>query len=139
MKKYTYRFTDGTINTVEITDALYDILTEMDSAERKNNRTETRRHISLSVLSETSSTEEDLAEQLIVKERVSIVRKAIKFLSAYEQKLIDLYYFQHFTLQEVAQKFGVQKPAICKRLTRILGKLRKILQNMETFPHSRGI
>ena len=35
MKKYTYYFADGTKSTIEVEDKWYDILKEMDEAERK--------------------------------------------------------------------------------------------------------
>ena len=36
MKKYTYYFADGTKSTIEVEDKWYDILKEMDEAERKS-------------------------------------------------------------------------------------------------------
>ncbi len=143
MKHYTYHFSDGTKSTVEVTDEMYETLTEMDACERKNNRTETRRHISVSVLSESNieilALDEDLSDLIIAKENISNLQEAIKSLTADEQNLVRLYYFDNLTLEVIAQKYGVQKPAISKRLSRILRKLKKVLQTMETYPHSRGI
>ena len=35
MKEYTYYFADGTKNTIEVEEKWYDLLKEMDEAERK--------------------------------------------------------------------------------------------------------
>lgn len=37
MKEYTYYFTGGTKNTIEVEEKWYDLLKEMDEAERKQN------------------------------------------------------------------------------------------------------
>lgn len=143
MKQYTYYFADGTKSTVEVTDEMYETLAELDDIERKSNRTETRRHIPLTTLSEINSDilslDEDLSDVLIEKENMATLQAAIRSLTADEQNIVQLYYFGNLTIEKIAQKCGVQKPAISKHLSRILRKLKKVLQKMETSPYSRGI
>lgn len=49
--------------------------------------------------------------------------KKIKKLSIEELDILTLYAFDDMTYQEIADKFGVSKVAICKRIKRIAKKL----------------
>lgn len=143
MKHYTYHFSDGTKSTVDVTDEMYKTLTELDAQEYRNNRTETRRHVPLTTLTDINkdilALDEDLADVLIAKENASNLQAAIESLTEEEQDIVKLYYFNNLTLEKIAKKYGVQKSAISRRLSRILRNLKKVLQNMETFPYSRGL
>lgn len=58
-------------------------------------------------------------------EEISNLYSAIKKLSERDRKLIELYYYESKTQQEVAEILGVSQQAVQKRLDRILGRLKK--------------
>ncbi len=49
MQVIIYKFVDGTMNAVEVTDELYLIHLQLTKEEISNNRRETRRHTSLTI------------------------------------------------------------------------------------------
>ena len=42
MPKYTYKFCDGTVNEIEVSDEQYALLKELDEQEKDNNRRHNR-------------------------------------------------------------------------------------------------
>lgn len=49
---------------------------------------------------------------------------ALKELSADEQKLIEMYYWNNQSMQEIGEAFAVTKMTVSKRRKKILDKLR---------------
>ncbi len=49
---------------------------------------------------------------------------ALKELSADEQKLIEMYYWNNQSMQEIGEAFAVTKMTVSKRHKKILDKLR---------------
>jgi len=71
------------------------------------------------------SIEEIIENKLLFED----LRKALDKLSAEERKLIDDIFFYEKTEQEIANKIAKTQQAISKRKKKILGKLKKILEN----------
>lgn len=58
-----------------------------------------------------------------------LVRKVItNELTATEQEVIRLYYYEHCTMTEIAKKQGVSRTSVSKRLHRALAKLHTYLK-----------
>ena len=53
---------------------------------------------------------------------------AIRTLSPEEQKLIYLYYYENLTMEEVGKRFEISKMAVSKRHTKVIKKLRELIQ-----------
>ena len=53
MKSVTYKFLDGTTQTLEVSDELADLIEQLEKEEKNGNRRETRRHNSLECMMDT--------------------------------------------------------------------------------------
>ena len=62
---------------------------------------------------------------------------ALEKLSADELLLIDMLYTQLKTEREISQITGVPQTTICYRKKRLLGKLKKFLENKKFFAQNR--
>ena len=74
--------------------------------------------------------EPPLAPEVLAGRRDS-VRLVLRQLTRPERLLVILYYFEHLTMDEIAQVLGVSQPTISNRHTAILAKCRRYLT-----PHS---
>ena len=101
---------------------------ELDLKERK----ETRRHQSLDLSLENGhefvSEDPTPEEKCIDDENFKTLYKAISTLEPTKQKIIYMYFFENKTMEQIAKALSVQKPAISKQISRILEKLKKVLQ-----------
>ena len=71
---------------------------------------------------------EDVAEKVITEMMNVYLHNAIAMLDSSEQLLIRLLYFDEQTEQHCAEIFGVNQSTINRRKTRVLEKLRNILE-----------
>ena len=128
---------------LEVSDELYDAHLEMEKQERRNNKRETRRHISLDYLNdkgvEFEGAEGNPLDTLIAQEDVQEFNKGLsEFLTPAQ---IELLYkvWNGYTLTEIAKYEGVQIPAISKRLKRILRKFEEFSEKGKDLPSAVGI
>lgn len=66
------------------------------------------------------------AFQLLRKHKL---RKIFPTLPDDDRKLLRLYYFRFYTLEQIGKEFGVSKMAISKRLQKILDHLRGLMED----------
>ena len=131
--KYTYKFSDEE-NTIEIDSIWKSILSELDKQEFNLNRTETRRHEKLDISNEYSSWLLDIdkslervindEDDLSMEERLHI---AIAKLKPKQRDLIISIYFKHISVNDYAEKEGVDHSAISHRLQTAKNNLKKFL------------
>ncbi len=133
MKTITYVFCDGTSNTVEVTDEFHSLFMELEKELNRSNRKETRRHISLTFLVENGIEIPD--EQ---PTDFNDLHLAISKLLPCQQELIKKIFFEGYSAKEIANKEGVDKSAISKRLARIYDQLKKVMPTPSTLGVSRG-
>ncbi len=69
----------------------------------------------------------DLAKQGNL--RLEALRKAYQTLSDDERKLLCLYYYHEYSMEQIGREFGVTKMAISKRLRKILDPLRSLMNH----------
>lgn len=128
MKMYTYKFADGTRNTVEVSDGLFEFLTESDRQEKYGNRRETRRHVSLESLAEKCIeplvTDEYDFSDLFQNIRNDDLYNAIQSLNKEQKELIHKVFFERKRLKEIAKDEKVSRAAISMRLSATLSQLR---------------
>jgi len=128
LKTVIYRFADGTASEVEVEDELYAELERMDKEDKKNERRETRRHISLSKLTELgiepTVTDEYDGIDPFGKIRDDELYDAIHNLDCKQKGLLYRVYYEQVTLKEMAEEEKVSSAAICMRLRTILSQLR---------------
>lgn len=131
MKKYTYYFADGTRNTIEAEDKWYDILKEMDEAERKDKYNYDRHNKSASLFDyEGDAFVDDKAdpfENLMREKQREQLDAAIATLTDCQRELFEMVYIERRKVIDIAEAQQVSQQAITDRLYRIKKKLQKFL------------
>lgn len=132
MKTITYKFADGTTSAVEVSDEFYSLYQDMEKAGELSARKHSRRNQSLerSVDNgwDVADPDADVAAIFEKNESDSKLYAAISTLAPEQQTLIKQVFFERIPQVEIAERQGVTKKAINNRLTRILRKLKKVLQ-----------
>lgn len=135
MKKIKYEL-NGKLVEIEVTDSFaesYEIITqETQRSDWKHERRATKYNSSLELLEESgfqiASDEPTAEDKLVENETYANLHKAISLLEPNKQKIVYMYFFENKTMEQIAEALNVQKPAISKQISRILEKLKKILQ-----------
>ena len=70
---------------------------------------------------------DSLFRQIIFREEQQILSKALSNLTKYEQKLINLYYFNELSLRSIAEIIGNSKSTVNRNLKAILKKMKGII------------
>ncbi len=129
--KIKYEFATGEIVEVDVPAEVAEVSIRIDEETKRQNRKETRRHISLSLLKEQENGLEknkDVVFTLVEqKNQIKIIENALKRLLPEQQELIFKAFFCEKTISELAKEKGVTPKAIRNRLDRIYRKLKEIL------------
>lgn len=112
---------------VEVSDELYEFM----ESERKRQAAEERsdrRHLSKSSF-ETVEVKQEYSSrkfenQIFHRLDLQKLREAMQQLNDEERRLIEMYYWDEMTMQEIAEVFGISKMAVSKRHQKILDKMR---------------
>lgn len=132
MKTITYKFADGTTSTVEVSDEFYSQYQDMEKADELSNRKHSRRTQSLehSVDNgwDVADPDADVAAIFEKNESDSKLYEAISTLTPEQQTLIRQVFFDRIPQVKIAELQGTTPKAINNRLTRILRKLKKVLE-----------
>ncbi len=128
MKKKVYKFADGTTSEVEISDELYTAMEELDKVEKRNERRETRRNVSLDSLAE-KSIEPPITDRYNFSEDFQNIKnaelyKAMQNLNIEQKELLHKVFFERKRLKEIAKDEKVSRAAISMRLRTTLSQLR---------------
>ena len=132
MKTIMYKFADGKVSTVEVSDEFYETYQEIEKAEKLANRKETRRHVSIESLvevgQEPSITDEyfkdDGSFENMDNEKLQY---AISHLLPTQQDLIRRVFFEGQSVSEIAKADGIAVCSVSKKLARIYKKLKNFL------------
>ena len=132
MKTIQYKFNDGTISEINVTDELYALHLELLQEEKRNYWKETRRHISLEYLMEQGA---DIADHrdgdplsaLIEKTNDERIKTALSYLSDKQRALIEKVFYNDLSLREIARQTGISHQALSQQLATIYKKLKKFL------------
>ena len=132
MKTIQYKFNDGTIREISVTDELYALHLELLQEEKRNHWKETRRHISLEYLMEQGV---DIADHdsgdplsaLIEKTDDERIKTALSYLSDKQRSLIEKVFYNDLSLREIARQTGLSHQALSQQLATIYKKLKKFL------------
>lgn len=131
MKTYTYYFADGTKSAVEVEDDLYEELINLDKAEKSNNRSNTRRHISLESLmklnKEPSVSDEYFIGGMFVDIADDRLRSALLELSEKQKELLYDVVILRIPQTEIAERDNTSLTAVNNRFRRIIKKLQAFL------------
>lgn len=131
MQVIIYKFVDGTMNAVEVTDELYLIHLQLTKEEISNNRRETRRHTSLYYFTDMGIDFEDkridILAEIIRKENAERVHKALLTLSNKRRELVHNLYYEEKSMRAVARERGVSHSSISQQMATIRKRLQKQL------------
>ena len=132
METITYKFADGTESAVEVSDEFYSLYQDMEKADELSERKHSRRNQSLERSVDNgwdiADPDADVAVLYEIKERNERLYKAISTLAPEQQTLIKQVFFDRIPQVEIAEQQGTTKMALHNKLTRILRKLKKVLQ-----------
>lgn len=113
--------------SVEISDELYEFL-EADRRRQAAEKRSDRRHLSKSSFEMVRLSQEysSRAFEDAVFHRLDLEKMydVMNHMTADEQKLIRLYYWQKKSMQEIGESLGISKMAVSKRHQKILNKMR---------------
>ncbi len=133
MQVIIYKFVDGTMNTVEVTEDIYLIHLELLQQEKRNHWRETRRHTSLYYFTDMGIDFEDkridLFAEIVRKENAEHVHKALLTLSDKRRELVHKFYYEELTMRQIASQTGVSHTAISQRMKTIRKRLQKELRD----------
>lgn len=133
MQVIIYKFVDGTMNAVEVTDELYLIHLQLTKDEISNNRRETRRHTSLYYFTDMGIDFEDkridIFAEIVRKENAERIHKALLTLSDKRRDLVHKVFYEEMTMRQIASQTGVSHTAISQRMKTIRKHLQKQLRD----------
>lgn len=113
--------------TIEISDRLFEFM-EQDKKRQVAEERSDRRYLSKSSFETVKIKQECSSKEFenLVFHNLSLkkMRTAVNELSDDEQKLIEMYYWNNQSMQEIGKVFAVSKMAVSKRHKKILDKLR---------------
>lgn len=143
--KYTYKFSNGDENEVEISPEIAAILNELDDTEKSNDRRETRRHVSMDGLSEKGVGIQDANQSLdSVLQRNDFYKHELwlegmqkrvlkKHLTERQTEVFYLHKILKYNNSKIARQLNITEGAIRKLIEKAETKLYNIvIQEFET-------
>ena len=121
----------GEMTEIEVDDELGKIVKKIEKNERKNDRTETRRHKYLSELEEQGyyiADDNDTFEEDVRSVQYKKLMTAIKELQPQQQELLFRVYWKKEKQKKIAAEEGVSEMAISNRMKKIIKKLKKFFE-----------
>lgn len=133
MEKTTIKYDDGYIE-VDISKEVAECLEQDRKRQQAQDRSD-RRNLSKGTFEQAcigsqrvpNNTDETYF-QVIHKMDLEKLRNILQTLSSDEQVLIELYYFQDWSMAKIGQYFGISKMAVSKRHKRVIKKLRELME-----------
>ena len=127
--KIQYKFANESVE-IEVSDEWGEILIDLDRQEYNNDHKETRRHASLYELNLDDAylpSDYNLEDEILRKEEIKELVKALEILSPEQLHLVKSVYFEGKSVNTVAAEIGIDQSSVSHRLMRIRKKLEKVL------------
>ena len=131
--KYTYRFANGDVNEIEVTEDQAFALADLDRLEYNNDHANTRRHISLEMAMDDEGMQfpDPIVEEfsaLFENDDRKALLDAFAPLLPSQRALLRKVYGARRSYADIARDEGVDRSAIRKRMERIHEVLKKSLR-----------
>ena len=114
--RYTYRFANGDVNEIEVTEDQSFALTDLDRLEYNNDHTNTRRHISLEMAMEDEGMQFGSVACWEQARSADNVNTMLRGLTDEQASLIRAVFIDGITICDIARQQGVSQSAITQRL-----------------------
>lgn len=132
MVKTTVEYDDDCIE-VDVSDEIYDYL-EQDRKRQQAQERSDRRHLSKGTFEQdcigsqrVSIYTDETYLEVIHKMELEKLRRVLQMLSPNEQALIELYYYEDWSMERIGQYFGISRMAVSKRHNRVIKKLKEFM------------
>ena len=125
--KYTYRFANGDVNEIEVTEDQAFALANLDRLEYNNDHANTRRHISLEMAMEAQGMQFGNAACWGQVLSADTIDSLLSVLTDEQASLISAVFIDGITVCDIATQQGVSQSAITQRLLTVKKKIKKIL------------
>lgn len=121
---------------IAVTEVVYKAYYKHKEREKYLNKLSDENHISLEVCNQNgvqveylfARSQESIEDSIIRAEMITKMMLCLKLLNAEERWLIDALYFQGKSESQIAGKIGITQQAVHKRKTKILTKLKKLIE-----------
>lgn len=132
MVKTTIEYDDDYIE-VDVSKEVFDYL-EQDRKRQQAQERSDRRHLSKGTFEQDCIgsqrvpifTDETYLE-VVHKMELEKLRSVLQTLSSDEQALIDLYYYEDWSMEKIGRHFGISRMAVSKRHNRVIKKLKELI------------
>lgn len=142
--KTTIEYDDDCIE-VDVSKEVYEYL-EQDRRRQQAQERSDRRHLSKGTFEQDRIvsqrvpifTDETYLE-VVHKMKLEKLQSALQMLSSDEQVLIELYYYEDWSMEQIGQYFGISKMAVSKRHNRVIKKLKELMGTWVPFSVCKNI
>lgn len=119
---------------VEVTDEVAAFLENDRKRQQAQDRSD-RRHLSRGTFEEdcigskrAPAVSDKTYLHIVHKMALDKLRSCLRILSKEERTLIELYYFENYSMEKIGKLFSISKTAVSKRHKNIIKKLRKLME-----------
>lgn len=132
MVKTTIEYGDDCIK-VDVSREVYEYL-EQDRRRQQAQERSDRRHLSKGTFEQdcigsqrVSTYTDETYLEVVHRMELEKLRSALQMLSSDEQVLIELYYYEDWSMEQIGQHFGISRMAVSKRHNRVIKKLKELM------------
>lgn len=144
MVKTTIEYDDGCIK-VDVSKEVYEFLEQDRRRQQAQDRSD-RRHLSKGTFEQdcigsqrVSIYTDETYLEVVHKMELEKLRSALQMLSSDEQALIELYYYEDWSMERIGQYFGISRMAVSKRHNRVIKKLKELMGTWVPFSVQKNI
>ncbi len=138
MFKTTIEYDDDFIK-VDVSREVYEYLEQDRKRQQAQDRSD-RRHLSKGTFEQdcigsqrVSIFTDETYLEVIRKMELEKLQNVLQTLSSEEQVLIELYYYEDWSMEQIGQYFGISKMAVSKRNNRVIKKLKELMATWVPF------
>lgn len=132
MVKTTIEYDDDCIE-VDVSREVYEYLEQDRKRQQAQDRSD-RRHLSKGTFEQdcigsqrVSIYTDETYLEVVHKMELEKLEIALQMLSSDEQVLIELYYYEDWSMEQIGQYFGISRMAVSKRHNRVIKKLKELM------------
>lgn len=110
---------------------LYRTADNLVKRQKKKDASELRHNVSLESAADIGITDEEYTERLDLIDYEECAKILLNLLTEEEKRIYDLRYTQNISVEEIAEKLGVSRPAASMRLMRLRNKIKDMVYSFD--------